>query len=602
MKKSILFILAIIVSISAVLAQNSNIKLLAVSGEGENQTGSVVDLTLEVISGQGRIFIDSKPLTKIDTQVSTRIANRYACDYVNIDCSKLDFIYTIRSGSPIIGGPSASAAIAALTISKLSNKDIDNSVALTGTLTSGGMIGVVGGVKEKVLAAKKNGLKKVLIPKGSKSDDNYFPKLDLNNSNSSQDDEDQNITNKFEIPSMNWTQFGIDNKIEVVEVVTISDVLIEFGVIDAQIGKQDIDVDSNYEVKMKSLAEELCYNANELKEKFNDSNLTSDADLLLDRGLLFKSMNEYYSSASQCFASLTRYRYHDFKLKNMTESDINQTIDELSDEITSYVIPEYETITDIVVYVVVNERLKDAIESLDEARIQKNDTQLNTLAYAKERFNTAKSWANFIDHQGSKFQKEGQDLKEACKLMVSEADELVQYVDFYFPAELFSLSRNTLDDARESYLKNDYPSCLFLGAKAKSESNLMLTSLGVETSHLKSVVNSKIKAIEEVLLKSAEFPVVGYSYYEYAKALNSVNDSSSALLYAEYALELSNLNIYFSNDDKKKELYIEEESNDYVPFITFVLGLVLGILISIFFALIIIEDIKAKKKRRSKRK
>ena len=130
-------------------AQNNHIQLLAVSEDGLIQTGQVVDLYLEAIPGNGRVFIDSYPLTKMDTQVSTRFANKFACDYANVDCSNIDFIYTIRSNSPIIGGPSASAAIGALTIAKLTNSNIDEKVALTGMLNSGGIIGIVGGVDKK---------------------------------------------------------------------------------------------------------------------------------------------------------------------------------------------------------------------------------------------------------------------------------------------------------------------------------------------------------------------------------------------------------------------------------------------------------------------
>ena len=70
-----------------------HLTILAVSEDGV--TGSTADLYLELRDGSGRVFLDTKPLTKIDTQVSTRYARDIACDYYDLDCSKYDFIYTI---------------------------------------------------------------------------------------------------------------------------------------------------------------------------------------------------------------------------------------------------------------------------------------------------------------------------------------------------------------------------------------------------------------------------------------------------------------------------------------------------------------------------
>jgi len=63
------------------------------------------------------------------------------------------------------------------------------------------------------------------------------------------------------------------------------------------------------------------------------------------------------------------------------------------------------------------------------------------------------------------------------------------------------------------------------------------------------------------------FPIVGYSYYEYANSLKQT-DAYSAMLYAEYALELSNLEIYFKTKAKRFEIKKE--------WIIFVLGAVFG--------------------------
>ena len=69
--------------------KRGHIHLLAVS-EGTEQ-GSLADLYLEVRPGYGNVYIDTFPLTKMDTQLSTRFAKEIACKFLNEDCSKFDF-------------------------------------------------------------------------------------------------------------------------------------------------------------------------------------------------------------------------------------------------------------------------------------------------------------------------------------------------------------------------------------------------------------------------------------------------------------------------------------------------------------------------------
>ncbi len=67
-------------------------------------------------------------------------------------------------------GPSAGITIAAALASIATKRSISPEVAMTGELTLRGRVLPVGGVKEKVLAAKQAGIKKIIVPQGNQKD------------------------------------------------------------------------------------------------------------------------------------------------------------------------------------------------------------------------------------------------------------------------------------------------------------------------------------------------------------------------------------------------------------------------------------------------
>ena len=159
----IIILIIFFLFVPSITATTGHMKLLAVTNPTSGQ-GGIADLYLTIKEGNGKVYLDTFPLTKVDTQISTRFAKEIACDFLEKDCEQIDFFYTIRSNSAIIGGPSAGAAIAVLTVALLEENQIDEETTITGTINSGGIIGSVGGIKAKINAASKKGLRKVLIP------------------------------------------------------------------------------------------------------------------------------------------------------------------------------------------------------------------------------------------------------------------------------------------------------------------------------------------------------------------------------------------------------------------------------------------------------
>jgi len=136
-----------------------------------------------VMPGKGKMQITGK-LGDV-MQESVKAAKSYirskSLDYGIIPplFDKKDFHIHVPEGATPKDGPSAGVGMVTSIISAITEIPVDKNVAMTGEITLRGLVLPIGGLKEKLLAAHRAGIKKVLIPIENKKDLIEVPKIIL---------------------------------------------------------------------------------------------------------------------------------------------------------------------------------------------------------------------------------------------------------------------------------------------------------------------------------------------------------------------------------------------------------------------------------------
>ena len=81
-----------------------------------------------------------------------------------------DFHIHVPEGATPKDGPSAGVGMVTAIVSAITEIAVDKNIAMTGEITLRGIVLPIGGLKEKLLAAHRAGIKKVLIPFENKKD------------------------------------------------------------------------------------------------------------------------------------------------------------------------------------------------------------------------------------------------------------------------------------------------------------------------------------------------------------------------------------------------------------------------------------------------
>ena len=91
------------------------------------------------------------------------------------DFAKLDLHVHVPAGATPKDGPSAGVTMLTAIASLVTKKAVDSKLAMTGEISLRGAVLPVGGIKEKVIAAHRSGIKKIILPFENKRDIEDIP-------------------------------------------------------------------------------------------------------------------------------------------------------------------------------------------------------------------------------------------------------------------------------------------------------------------------------------------------------------------------------------------------------------------------------------------
>jgi ATP-dependent Lon protease len=142
--------------------------------------GELLSIEVAVLPGKGKLTITGKLGAVM--QESAQAAMTYVRSRAQILGLERDFYQNldihihVPEGAIPKDGPSAGITMATAIISALTRKSVRRDIAMTGEITLRGRVLPIGGLKEKIMAARRSQIKTVLIPKDNEKDLAELPK------------------------------------------------------------------------------------------------------------------------------------------------------------------------------------------------------------------------------------------------------------------------------------------------------------------------------------------------------------------------------------------------------------------------------------------
>lgn len=153
-------------------------------GVDQNDRGVVFPIKVEIVKhGTGILSVDINNVQyEPGFQSAVRAAASAASAYSGESISDKDIVVRFAKSSTQGGdelvkvdGSSAGAIIAAMIVAGLSDRELDSSILVTGSIAEDGTVGPIGGLEEKVGAADDFGAKAMLVPESQVYDSDTLP-------------------------------------------------------------------------------------------------------------------------------------------------------------------------------------------------------------------------------------------------------------------------------------------------------------------------------------------------------------------------------------------------------------------------------------------
>ena len=143
--------------------------------------GELLSVETLIMPGKGKLSITGKlgDVMKESAQAGVSFV-RSRAENLGIDKNfykELDLHIHIPEGAIPKDGPSAGISMCTSLVSALTRRPVRRDVAMTGEITLRGRVLPIGGLKEKMLAAHRGGIRKVIIPKENEKDLKDIPKV-----------------------------------------------------------------------------------------------------------------------------------------------------------------------------------------------------------------------------------------------------------------------------------------------------------------------------------------------------------------------------------------------------------------------------------------